>query len=426
MTVRPRLLVLAQGLPYPPHSGVANRTFNVLKQLQVAYDVALVPFSRANHQPDRAERSAAWRALQRIADVVAEPTPIPNEQSRARKIWDHLRSIVSGRAYTYYEYESRTFAEQLRAVVRVRPPDLIHLDSLDLHRWLPDLPHAPIAATHHNLESELLRRYALGLTPALLRAYVRLQADRLEDLERRWCPRLALNVMVSDVDARRLRTLAPGAATTVVPNGTDTEYFQRTGDGSVAGRVAFVGPTYSHPNRDAVEVLLRDIWPLVLAADRSAALQLIGRNAPADAARYAAQRGVTPLGHVPDIRPVLAAARCCVVPIRIGGGTRLKILDAWAMGKATVSTSIGCEGLDAVDGENILVRDTPEAFAEAVVQVLRDAPLRAHLEGNARRTAVETYSWSVVGRRLRAAYGELLGYTPDATDSGVAAASEAR
>ncbi|HUC40503.1 MAG TPA: glycosyltransferase, partial [Gemmatimonadales bacterium] len=96
---------------------------------------------------------------------------------------------------------------------------------------------------------------------------------------------------------------------------------------------------------------------------------------------------------------------------RIGGGTRLKILDAWSMGKAVVSTSIGCEGLDVVDGENILVRDTPDAFAAAVTQVLHDATLRGRLERNARRTALETYSWSVVGRRIRSAYNDLLGRT---------------
>jgi len=115
------------------------------------------------------------------------------------------------------------------------------------------------------------------------------------------------------------------------------------------------------------------------------------------------------LGHAADIRPVLSEARCCVVPIRIGGGTRLKILDAWAMGKAVVSTSVGCEGLDVVDGENILVRDEPQAFAEAVLQVLGDARLRSRLERNARRTATETYSWRGIGERIRSAYGELLG-----------------
>src|SRR3954468_18759492 len=113
MTIRPRVLMLTQSLPYPPHSGVANRTLNVVRQLQVDYDVDLVPFSRANHQPDSAARHAAWRALQTVASSVAEPTPIPNEHSTVRKSWDHLRAVVSGRAYTYYEYESRIFADRL-------------------------------------------------------------------------------------------------------------------------------------------------------------------------------------------------------------------------------------------------------------------------------------------------------------------------
>ena len=423
--VRPRVLVLSQSLPYPPHSGVANRTFNVLRQLRVAYDVDVVAFCRVNHHPDRAARGAARNALERIVASVAEPTPIPSEHSRLRKIWDHLRSLITGRAYTYYEYQSDAFAERLRAVLRSRTPDLVHLDSLDLHRWLPDLPRVPVACTHHNIESQLLRRYASGLAVPW-RQYLRLQAERLERLERDWCPRLALNVMTSDVDTQTLRGLAPRATTLVVPNGTDADYFQPNGGESVAGRVSFVGPTYSFPNRDAVEFLLRDIWPRVRAADRAATLHLIGRGAAADEKRYAAEPGVAPLGHLSDIRPTLADTRCCVVPIRIGGGTRLKILDAWAMGKAVVATSIGCEGLHAVDGENILVRDTPEAFAEAVVAVLRDERLRARLEQNARRTATETYSWTVVGRRLRAAYDELLGCAPDADRATLASSSEVK
>ena len=408
MAARPRLLFLAQCLPYPPHSGVASRTFNILRQLHVAYDIDLVAFSRVNHQPDRAARDAAWGALRSVATFVAEPTPIPDEHSALRGIWDHLRSVLSGRAYTYYEYRSRAFADRLRAALRTRIPDLVHLDSLDLHGWVPALPPVPIACTHHDIESELLRRRARRIKQPALRHYLRLQADRVERVERELCQRLALNVMMSEVDARRLRALAPGAATVVVPNGTDPDYFQPNGAESVAGRVVFVGPTYSHPNRDAVEFLLEAIWPKVRAADGSSSLQLIGRSAPTDRARYAAVPGVTTLGFLPDIRPALAAARCCVVPIRIGGGTRLKILDAWAMGKAVVSTSIGCEGLDVVDGKNILVRDEPDAFADAVLQVLHDARLRTRLERNARRTAVERYSWSIVGQRIRTAYDEML------------------
>src|SRR6267142_2626492 len=331
MAARPRLLFLAQCLPYPPHSGVASRTFNILRQLQLAYDIDLVAFSHINHHPDRVGRDGARNALQGPAVVVAEPTPIPSQHSALRKIWDHLRSVITGRAYTYYQYDSRAFGARLRGVLRLR---------------------------------------ARRLPQAALRHYVLLQADRVERLERELSPQLALNVMMSEVDARKLQARTPSAATVVVPNGTDTEYFQPNGTDSVAGRVAFVGPTYSHPNRDAVEFLLQEIWPEVRAADRSTSLRLIGQCAPADRTRYDAEPGVTTLGYLPDVRPPLLQARCCVVPIRIGGGTRVKILDAWALGKAVVSTSLGCEGLDAVDGENILIRDTPDAIAGGIVEVL--------------------------------------------------------
>lgn len=408
MAPRPRLLFLAQCLPYPPHSGVAVRTFNVLKQLEEAYEIDLIAFYRRNHQQDKSALVAAREMLGRVADYVAEPTPIPNEHSTLRKLWDHTRSIISGRVYTYYEYDSDAFGRRLRAVLRARTPDLVHLDSLDLHRWLPQVPRVPIACTHHDIDSELLRLRARRLDQAIMRNYLQFQADRSERVTRQLCPGFALNVMMSEVDARRLQILAPGAATLVVPNGTDTEYFRPNGTKSVGGRVVFVGPTHSFPNRDAVEFLLREIWPRIHAADRATSLRLIGRNAAADQARYAAESGVLPLGHVPDVRPPLAEATCCVVPIRVGGGTRLKILDAWAMGKAVVSTSLGCEGLDAVDGENILIRDTPDAIAEGVAQVLGEAQLRMRLEANARRTALDTYSWKIVGARMRAAYHELL------------------
>lgn len=408
MAARPRLLCLAQCLPYPPHSGVANRTFNILRQLQIEYDVDLVAFSRLCHQPDHAARDAARDALRSVVAFVAEPTPVPSEHSTPRKIWDHLRSLVSGRAYTFYEYSSRAFAARLRAVLRTRTPDLVHLDSLDCHRWLSELPQVPMALTHHNIESELLRLQARYRGQTALGHYLQLQAARLERLERELCARLALNVVMSEVDAQRLRALAPGAATIVVPNGTDTDYFQPNGAKSIAGQVVFVGGTYSYPNRDAVEFLLREIWPKIRRADRSALLRLIGRGTQADLTRYNAEPGVTALGYVPDVRPAVSAARCCVVPIRIGGGTRLKILDAWAMGKAVVSTSIGCEGLDTADGANILIRDTPEAIADAVLHVLHDASLRSRLEQNARRTAIETYSWHRMGARIRSAYDALL------------------
>jgi glycosyltransferase involved in cell wall biosynthesis len=279
---------------------------------------------------------------------------------------------------------------------------------MDLYRWLPAMPSVPVACTHHSIESDLLRLRAEQIRSTWARRYLRVQADRIERLERTMTHRFAVNVMMSELDAERLRALNPRAKTVVVPNGVDTEHFRPSAAPPVEGRVAFLGPTYMFPNRDAIDFFLGEVWGRVRGAVPHASLHLIGKNSPEDRARFTSQPAVTCNGYVPDIRPHFAEAACSIVPIRVGGGTRLKILDAWAMGKAVVSTAVGCEGLAARDGENILIRDEPAAFAEAVVRVLTDATLRQRLEVNARRTAEECYAWPIVGRVLRDSYRRLI------------------
>src|SRR6266550_4903788 len=202
MTTRPRLLFLSHCLPYPPHSGVTSRTFNVSRQLAVDYDVDLVAFSRRSHQPGQSDRDAACRALRGVAASVAEPTPIPSEHSTLRRVSDHLRSVLSGRVFTYYQYGSRAFADRLRATLRARTPDLVHLDSLDVHRWVPDLPPVPIICTHHDVDSDLLRLRAGRVNHAALRRYLLLQAARLERLERELCPRFRSEEHTSELQSR--------------------------------------------------------------------------------------------------------------------------------------------------------------------------------------------------------------------------------
>lgn len=409
MAARSRILFLSQCLPYPPDSGVTNRSFNVLRQLQQEFDVVVLPYYRRNHQPTAEALRAARQELADRVSRVGEPVPIRAEHALARRAWDHLRSLVTRRPYTHYEYASRRYRAQLRQALTEERPALVHLDSLVLHRWLPELPAVPQVCTHHNIESDVLRLRAERTSPRLLARYIRHQAALVAAVERRSAAGFEANVMMSDQDAERLRGLAPRARTIVVPNGVDTTFFvPDTSHPAVHGRVAFLGPTYLFPNRDGMDYLLAQMWPAIRAAYPSATLRLIGKTPATDQARYDAVPGVACLGRVPDIRPHLTEAECCVVPLRVGGGTRLKILDAWAMGKAVVSTALGCEGLEAVDGENILIRDDPGAFAAAVVQVLTDSGLRRKLECSARETAERRYSWSMIGETLRAAYRDII------------------
>ncbi len=405
MSPKPHILFLSQCLPYPPESGATARTFNILRQLQKEFDITLLAFSRFNHQLDAAARAASRRALGQFLTRVCVPVPVPSEHSTLRRLWDHLRSLGSGRAYTFYEYWSKDFQAQLRNAILQKGIDLVHIDSLDLHRWLGELPRVTTVCTHHDIESELLRRRADRVKSSVLRRYILHQANLVERIEREFCPQFNANVMMSELDAEKLENIAPGSRTIVVPNGVDTEYFTPTTiSPPVPGRVIFVGSPFAFPNRDAVEYLLREIWPNIRAGDRTVSLQLIGRCSESDSARYGSHPGVTCLGHVADIRPHMAKVCCSVVPIRVGGGTRLKILDAWAMAKPVVSTSIGCEGLKAIDGQNILIRDTPRTFAEAVLEVLSDSELHSRLGANGRKAAEQTYSWNVIGHGLRAYY----------------------
>jgi len=407
--MRNRILFLSQCLPFPPHSGVMNRTYHVLQQLQRQFDVTLVPFSRRGHQADATSRSAATNTLREEVANVETPVIIESDWSRLRKVSDHLKSVVSREPYTYYEYGNPDFRRGLDNALKRSPPHLVHLDSLDLYRWLPSLPSVPTAITHHSIESELLRLPADHLRIPGLGAYVRHQADLVEKIERRLSPRFDLNVLTSERDEGRLRALAPEARTMVVPNGVDTEFFSPSSpDLEVPGRVVFLGPTYMFPNRDAVEFFLDSIWPSVRESCPEATFHTVGKNSANEKARFESRPGTSAVGYVSDIRPAFAAAECSVVPLRVGGGTRLKILDAWSMGKAIVSTSIGCEGLETRDGVNILIRDEPREFAAAVIDVLRNGELRARLGRGGRHTVETHYAWGVVGARLNAAYHELI------------------
>lgn len=401
---RPRLLFLCQTLPFPPDGGVHIRSYNILRLLSQVFDVTALCFYRRATRPTPAHIQNGITGLSELADV--EVFPIPQEHSRARLIWDHFRSVTRRYPYTRYTHESKAFSRRLRHLLKTRDFDLVHLDSLDLSAHLPALEGIPVVCTHHNIESELLRRRANTEQSPIMRHYLRHQADLMEMEERRWCGRVDLNVVVSREDGELLSRLAPGARVAVVPNGVDTSIFQpagRSGHGLV-----FVGGYSWYPNRDAMAYFSEAVLPLVRRQHPELSVTWIGRAPDNVRQEYETEHGVRLTGYVDDIRPHVNRAACYVVPLRVGGGTRLKILDAWAMGKAVVSTSVGCEGLDARDGENILIRDTPEAFAEAVDAVLRDSVLREHLQRNARATAESVYDWSVIGEFVLTAYRSLL------------------
>lgn len=402
----PRLLFLSQTLPHPPDGGVKIRTYNILRQLARTFDVtALCFFRREGGAPVTAVGSAT-AALAAFAGV--EAFPIPQEHNRGRLLWDHARSTLSRRAYTVFGYESGDFRRRLGELLRKQRFNLVHADSLDLSGYFPVLGALPLACVHHDVQSHLLRRRAAQQPSRLKAAYIAWQAKLMESEEREWLPMVGLNVAVSEVDRERLLEMSPGARVIVVPNGVDLEYFHPMDGGSPADGVVFVGGATWFPNLDGMQWFADAVLPELRRSGAVPTIRWVGRTSAREASEFQARHGIEPLGYVEDVRPHIRGAACYVVPIRVGGGTRIKILDAWGMGKAIVSTSVGCEGLKAVDGENILIRDEPAAFAAAMRQVLGDPELQRRLGQAGRRTVEQHYSWDAIGERMNAEYAALI------------------
>lgn len=423
---RPRLLFLCQTLPYPADGGVWIRTFHVLRLLARAFDVKALCFERSATSGAAADwtRATGPEGLGRFADV--EVFAIPQKHSRLRFVWDHLRSMATARVYTTFLYDSVELRARLASLVRSGEFDLVHVDSLDLASYLPFCAGIPVVCVHHDVESALLRRRAAVEASWWRKRYLRVQSRLMEKVERQWCGRIALNVTVSEQDGARLQSLVPAARIAVIPNGVDTSEFFPDASAAHLNRIAYVGGTNPFPNLDALTFFCEDILPHV-NSHRPVLTRWIGRSSAEQQEQYRQRFGVELTGYVEDPRGFMQQAACHIVPLRVGGGTRLKILNAWAMGKPVVSTSIGCEGLAAVDGDNVLIRDAPRDFAAAVCSVLNDPALARRLGMSGRRTVERLYSWDIVGEGLIDRYLGVLRRAPaGASESAVICNAEPR
>ena len=359
---------------------------------------------------DAAECRTAMQAY--CGDVVLVPKPHVGEGLAKRLL--QLQSLASTRSFERRMAAAPAMQRALDRVLRAKRFDLVNLEmsflgECDLRQAPPNerLPRLVVAS--HNIDYELARQYARTGRSLAHRLYAGVNWRKLRR-EELGAYRDADGVyLCSADDERRLLDVVPGARTAVIPNAADVEYYQpRLTDPPPDGRtVVFFGLLSYAPNVDGVIYFVQKIWPRIAEAHPEARLKIIGGKPPRSLQLLAGPR-VELTGFVPDLRPHLAAARAVVVPLRLGGGTRLKIVEAMAMGKAIVSTTLGAEGIEAVHGRDFLIEDQPEAFADAVIRLLGDPELAARIGQSARSLAVERYSWSGAARALEDFYRGVL------------------
>lgn len=359
-----------------------------------------------------AEASDAAAAMREQGLGVVGTFQVPSDWSTLRRILVHPRALLQGRPFGAVRFQSREFGGVVRDTL-ARGADLVHLDTIDIAPHLPTRSDIPVVCNYHDVESPALKRRAQNERSRALRWYLRRQVRAYRRFERQLAESVELNVVCSGRERGHLLQIAPAARVEVVPNGVDTDYFQPTPDEPDEHTIVFVGGLDMFPNHDGLKFFLDSVWPSIRARRPRCTLLVVGNLPPQRKAELSGHAGVRFEGRVEDVRPSMTRAACVIVPLRLGGATRLKIVHAWGMAKAVVSTAVGCEGLDARDGENILIRDEPEAFAAGVLEVLEDSALRDRLGREGRETACTTYSWTVIGRQARALYAALLGDSPN-------------
>ena len=317
-----------------------------------------------------------------------------------------LQSLVSTSSFERMQVTVPEFQQALDRVLRANRFDVVNLEFSFLGNY--NLRQAPAGETppalvvdSHNIDYDLARQYARSGSSIWRRLYYEVNWRKLRREELRTYQDAEAVYLCSAADEQRLLDEAPAAHTAVIPNAADVEYYQpRPTDPAPDGHtVVFFGLLSYVPNVDGMLHFIQEIWPHIVEKNPKARCKIIGGSPPPSLQALASDR-IEVTGFVPDLRPHLAEAALVVVPLRLGGGTRLKIVEAMAMGKAIVSTSLGAEGIEAEQGRDLLIEDEPTAFADAVNALLADPEAAARIGQAARQLAVDKYSWRGAARAL--------------------------
>lgn len=383
------LWVKAGGL-VPPDSGGKIRSFNILRELARQHSVTFFSFHAAQ---DNDPHRDLEKMFQR---VICVPLKLPQPKSLA-EFFEYTSSILSREPYSLTKYCRPEVRNKLHALLKREMYDVIVCDFMAAAGVIPwDWPTPKVLFTH-NVEAAIWQRHHQVASNPLWKTISWWEWRRMEAAERRYL-RLADHVLtVSETDRDAFATVLDPGKVTVIPTGVDIDYFQSMPVEETPNSLVFTGSMDWLPNEDAILFFVDAILPLIERKNPLVSLEVVGRSPSRKLQALAETKSNVHLtGWVEDVRPFAGRGAVCIVPLRIGGGTRLKIFEAMAMSKAVVSTSLGAEGLPVQSGENIVLADRPEDFAQAILTLLNDAGERKRLGTAARALVEDKYSWQKV------------------------------
>jgi sugar transferase (PEP-CTERM/EpsH1 system associated) len=402
------ILLLTPQFPYPPHQGTTIRNYNLIAGLAQRHEVHLLSFG-----DPAASRGTPLDDLCHSVQVITPP---------GRTMLQRLQGLAFSRLPDMAQrLPSTAFQSTLDETLKRLDPDIVEVEGIEMAQYLFQAASHRGAANRpllvfddHNAEYILQQRaFETDIRQPkrwLGAAYSFVQWQRLKGYERRACRVADRIVAVSAPDAAAICRLDPELEPVVVPNGVDMAYYTGhvpalgTDEGPGPKDLVFTAKMDFRPNVDAVLWFAGAVLPQIRRESPKTRFWVVGKDPHPRLAPLAADPGIAVTGWVEDVRPYIDAAALYVIPLRIGGGTRLKVLEAMAMGKAIVSTSLGCEGFDLTSDQELSLADTPDQFAAAVLALLRDPQRRERMGEAARQHASSNYDWRMIVPRLEQVY----------------------
>lgn len=395
------ILFVTFGLPWPPERGARIRDFNLIKQTSRYHDVFLLSLLDPTGQsPDTSALAPYCHWIETV-----EP--------KRRKIIEHLQVIFSnirhGRPLAVYDFFRQELAKKLVELLSDQDIDIVQFEHSFFAPYIDVLEKGYQGKTvldFHNVGFQQYRRMA-GLELGWgKKASFWIKSVLMRNWESLYARRFHHCLATSEIDATLLKTQAPGLKVSVIPNGIDTSTNQLLDEPTACTTLLIIGTIGYPPNLDSVIYFCSEILPLIEQQIPEVRLMVVGHAPPKKVKELGKRPNIDVLGSVLDVLPCYQNACITVVPLRGGGGTRIKIIESMALGRPVVSTTIGCEGLNVVDGMHLLIGDSPSEFSNAVIRLLKDRPLRARIVANARSLVETYYDWEKIGGKLLGIYQE--------------------